>query len=85
MFKAVSRIVIVDDSLLMSKLLSAALEEAPDLEVAGVAADPYEAREIIKATNPDVITLYVEMPRMDGLEFLKKIWSWLPPRPPIQC
>ena len=78
MAEAPTRVVIVDDSALMRKLLSAALEEAPDLIVVGTASDPYEARAVIKATDPDVITLDVEMPKMDGLEFLRKIMELRP-------
>ena len=67
------RVLIVDDSVLMRKLLSAMLEEDPGIEVVGTAGDPLEARERIKALEPDVLTLDIEMPRMDGLSFLRKI------------
>ncbi|PWC38250.1 chemotaxis response regulator protein-glutamate methylesterase [Azospirillum sp. TSO22-1] len=72
------RVVIVDDSSLMREMLTAILEAEPGIEVAGAARDPYEARELIKTTNPDVITLDVEMPRMDGLSFLEKIMTLRP-------
>lgn len=72
------RVVIVDDSSLMREMLKAIISEEPGIEVVGVARDPYEAREVIKHTNPDVITLDVEMPRMDGLSFLEKIMTLRP-------
>ena len=64
------KVLIVDDSALMRALLTEIINGAPDLEVVGAAPDPIAAREMIKALNPDVLTLDVEMPRMDGLEFL---------------
>jgi len=72
------RVVIVDDSALMREMLKDILDREPGIEVVGVARDPFEAREIIKATNPDVITLDVEMPKMDGLSFLEKIMTLRP-------
>ncbi|MFD1625924.1 chemotaxis response regulator protein-glutamate methylesterase [Azospirillum griseum] len=72
------RVVIVDDSALMREMLKDMLAREPAIEVVGVARDPFEAREIIKATNPDVITLDVEMPKMDGLSFLEKIMTLRP-------
>jgi two-component system chemotaxis response regulator CheB len=72
------RVLIVDDSALMRQLLSSCLSADPDIEVVGTAADPIEAREKIKALNPDVITLDVEMPRMDGVTFLRKIMTLRP-------
>ncbi|MBP2313714.1 protein-glutamate methylesterase/protein-glutamine glutaminase [Azospirillum soli] len=72
------RVVIVDDSSLMREMLKSIISQEPGIEVAGVARDPYEAREVIKQTNPDVITLDVEMPRMDGLSFLEKIMTLRP-------
>ena len=72
------RVLIVDDSALIRQLLSTLLAEDPDIEVVGTAGDPYIARERIKALNPDVITLDVEMPNMDGLTFLRKIMSLRP-------
>ncbi|MBY0246624.1 MAG: chemotaxis response regulator protein-glutamate methylesterase [Nitrospiraceae bacterium] len=67
------RVLIVDDSALMRQVLTALLSKDPDVEVIGVAPDPYAAREKIKALNPDVLTLDVEMPKMDGLTFLEKL------------
>jgi two-component system chemotaxis response regulator CheB len=64
------RVLVVDDSALVRKLLAGLLASDPGLEVVGTAVDPYEAREKIKALNPDVLTLDVEMPRMDGVTFL---------------
>lgn len=72
------RAVVVDDSVLMRTMLRSALEADGDISVVGAARDPYEAREIIKQTNPTVITLDVEMPGMNGLEFLEKIMRLRP-------
>ena len=72
------RVVVVDDSLTMRGLISAVLNRDPEIEVVGTAADPIEARAAIKALNPDVITLDVEMPNMNGLEFLEKIMRLRP-------
>lgn len=72
------RVVVVDDSRLMREMLQSALTEAGDIIVVGAAADPHEAREIIRATNPDVITLDVEMPSMGGIEFLRRIMALRP-------
>ncbi len=72
------RVVIVADSALMRQLLTSCLSADPEIEVVGAAADPIEARDMIKALNPDVITLDVEMPRMDGVTFLRKIMTLRP-------
>ncbi len=72
------RVLIVDDSALMRSLLTEILSSAPDIEVVGSAQDPYVARERIKALNPDVLTLDVEMPRMDGLTFLRNLMRLRP-------
>jgi two-component system, chemotaxis family, protein-glutamate methylesterase/glutaminase len=72
------KVLIVDDSALMRALLTEVINGAPDLEVVGAAPDPIAAREMIKALNPDVLTLDVEMPRMDGLEFLTRIMRLRP-------
>jgi two-component system, chemotaxis family, protein-glutamate methylesterase/glutaminase len=72
------RVVVVDDSALMRKMISAMLSAEPDIEVVGIANDPFQAREQIKSMNPDVVTLDVEMPRMDGLTFLDKIMTLRP-------
>ena len=69
---------IVDDSAVMRQLLTSLLEADPDITVVGTAADPYIARERIKALNPDIVTLDVEMPNMDGLTFLRKIMALRP-------
>jgi len=66
-------VLIVDDSALVRKLLSEVLSSDPDIEVIGTAVDPYQAREKIKQLKPDVLTLDVEMPRMDGVTFLKNL------------
>ncbi len=67
------RVLIVDDSSLVRTLLTRALEEDPGLEVVGTAADPYEARDRILELRPDVMTLDVDMPRMNGIEFLRRL------------
>lgn len=69
---------IVDDSALVRQMLTAILSSDPDIEVVGVAPDPYVAREKIKALNPDVVTLDIEMPKMDGLGFLERIMALRP-------
>ena len=73
-----TKVLIVDDSALIRKLMTEILSSDPDIEVVGVAQNPYVAREKIKQLNPDVITLDVEMPRMDGLDFLEKIMRLRP-------
>ena len=72
------KVLIVDDSALVRKLLSEILGDHPDIEVVGVAQDPYIARDKIKQLNPDVLTLDVEMPRMDGLTFLRNLMRLRP-------
>ncbi|MBV8679247.1 MAG: chemotaxis response regulator protein-glutamate methylesterase [Aquitalea sp.] len=72
------RIVVVDDSALIRSLLTTIINEAPDMEVVATASDPIVARERIRETNPDMITLDVEMPRMDGLEFLRRLMRLRP-------
>lgn len=71
-------VLVVDDSPTMRGLISAALRRDPGIEVLGTAGDPLEAREAIKRLNPDVVTLDVEMPNMNGLEFLEKIMRLRP-------
>ena len=67
------RVLIVDDSALMRQVLASLLSKDPAIEVIGTAPDPFIAREKIKALHPDVLTLDVEMPKMDGLTFLEKL------------
>jgi two-component system chemotaxis response regulator CheB len=67
------KVLIVDDSALMRQLLTKILNSDPDLQVVGTASDPFIAREKIIALKPDVLTLDIEMPRMDGLTFLEKL------------
>jgi two-component system chemotaxis response regulator CheB len=74
------RVLIVDDSATMRGLISATLEKDPAIEVVGEASDPLEARKAIKTLDPDVITLDVEMPNMNGIEFLEKIMRLRPTR-----
>ncbi len=75
---AKTRVVVVDDSALVRSLLSAIIDRQPDMECVGAAADPLIAREMIRTLNPDVITLDVEMPRMDGIDFLAKLMRLRP-------
>jgi two-component system chemotaxis response regulator CheB len=72
------RVLIVDDSALVRKLLTEMLGSAYDIEVVGSAPDAYSAREKIKTLNPDVLTLDVEMPRMDGVTFLRNLMRLRP-------
>src|SRR6478736_677959 len=72
------RVLVVDDSVTMRSLIRATLHRDPEVEVVGQAGDALEARAAIKALNPDVITLDVEMPNMNGLEFLEKIMRLRP-------
>ena len=71
-------VVVVDDSALIRTVLTDILNADPAIHVLGTAADPLQARELIRATNPDVITLDVEMPKMDGISFLEKIMRLRP-------
>ena len=70
---AKTKVLIVDDSALIRQMLGEMLASDPDIEVVGSASDPYIAREKIKELRPDVLTLDIEMPRMDGLTFLKNL------------
>ncbi len=72
------RVVVVDDSALVRSLLTRLIDSQPDMECVGTANDPYHAREVIRSLDPDVITLDVEMPRMDGLDFLEKLMRLRP-------
>src|SRR3954452_1077130 len=72
------KILIVDDSAIVRKLLADALLEEKDMEVVGTAPDAFVARDKILALKPDVLTLDIEMPRMDGLTFLRKLMRYQP-------
>jgi two-component system, chemotaxis family, protein-glutamate methylesterase/glutaminase len=72
------RVLVVDDSALMRGLLTEMINSAPDMEVVGAAPDAPTAREMIKMLNPDVLTLDVQMPKMDGLEFLDRLMRLRP-------
>jgi two-component system chemotaxis response regulator CheB len=72
------RVLIIDDSLLIRKVLTEILNSSADIEVIGAAEDPLIAREMIKELNPDVLTLDIEMPRMDGITFLRNLMRLRP-------
>ncbi len=72
------KVVIVDDTRSIRALIRTMLEASPKIAVVGEASDPFEARELIRHLNPDVITLDVQMPRMDGLSFLKRLMALRP-------
>ena len=72
------RVLVVDDSAFVRQLLSEMLASDPLIEVVGAAPNPFVARDMIKTLNPDVLTLDIEMPRMDGLAFLEKIMALRP-------
>jgi two-component system chemotaxis response regulator CheB len=71
-------VVVVDDSALVRSLLAGIINRQPDMECVGAASDPIVAREMIRNQNPDVLTLDVEMPRMDGLDFLSRLMRLRP-------
>ncbi len=73
-----TKVLIVDDSALIRSVLREIVSEQSDMEVVGVAPDPLVARELIRQTNPDVLTLDVEMPKMDGLDFLERLMRLRP-------
>jgi two-component system chemotaxis response regulator CheB len=75
---AKTRVVVVDDSALVRSLLTEIINRQPDMTCVGAASDPIVAREMIRALNPDVITLDIEMPRMDGIDFLSKLMRLRP-------
>ncbi|MBL4666808.1 MAG: chemotaxis response regulator protein-glutamate methylesterase [Sneathiella sp.] len=72
------KVLIVDDSALIRQILTAMLSSDPGIEVVGAAPDPVTARQMIRTLNPDVLTLDIEMPKMDGIEFLEKIMALRP-------
>lgn len=72
------RVLIVDDSALIRRMMTEILSSDPSIEVVGTAIDPYDARKKIKRFNPDVLTLDVEMPRMDGVSFLRNLMRLRP-------
>lgn len=72
------RVLVVDDSAVVRKIFSSELTRDPEIEVVGTAPDPYIARDKIVELKPDVLTLDVEMPRMDGLTFLRKLMKYYP-------
>ncbi|UCD53635.1 MAG: chemotaxis response regulator protein-glutamate methylesterase [Phycisphaerales bacterium] len=73
-----TRVLVVDDSAIVRKILTQELGKHSEIEVVGTAPDPYIARDKIVALNPDVLTLDVEMPRMDGITFLRKLMKHRP-------
>jgi len=73
-----TKVLIVDDSALIRSLMTEIINSQPDMQVVAAAPDPLIARELIKQHNPDVLTLDVEMPKMDGLEFLEKLMRLRP-------
>jgi two-component system chemotaxis response regulator CheB len=73
-----TRVVVVDDSALVRSLLAEIINRQPDMQCIGAASDPFAAREMIRNLDPDVITLDVEMPRMDGLDFLSRLMRLRP-------
>ncbi len=72
------RVLCVDDSALMRNIISAVVNQQPDMEMVATAPDPITARELIKKFNPDVLTLDIDMPRMNGLEFLSRLMRLRP-------
>src|ERR1700761_3715916 len=78
------RVLIIDDSASVRQTLTGILSEDPDIEVMGAATDPFMAARKIQEEIPDVITLDVEMPRMDGITFLRKLMSQRP-IPVVMC
>jgi len=72
------RTLIIDDSQVIRTVLTEILSSSPLIEVVGTAEDPYIAREMIKQLNPDVLTLDIEMPRMDGITFLRNLMRLRP-------
>lgn len=73
-----TKVLVIDDSALIRSLLTEIINSQPDMTVVGAAPDPLIARDMIKQTNPDVLTLDVEMPKMDGLDFLERLMRLRP-------
>jgi len=73
-----TRVLVVDDSAVVRQIFSRELARDPELEVVGTAPDPYVARDLIVQKKPDVLTLDLEMPRMDGITFLRKLMHYYP-------
>jgi two-component system chemotaxis response regulator CheB len=78
------KVLIVDDSAVIRRLSSQILQRDPEIEVVGTAPDPYVARDLIVTRKPDVLTLDIEMPKMDGITFLKKLMHYYP-LPVVVC
>jgi two-component system chemotaxis response regulator CheB len=74
------KVLIVDDSAVIRKLLTKIVSSCSDMELVGTAPDPFAAREILVNQKPDVMTLDVEMPKMDGISFLEKVMQFMPTR-----
>ncbi len=72
------KVLVIDDSAIVRRILSETIAMESDMEVVGTAPDPYVARDKILALDPDVLTLDIDMPRMDGLTFLKKLMQYRP-------
>jgi two-component system chemotaxis response regulator CheB len=72
------RVLVIDDSAVVRTVLSRGLARDPSIEVVGAATDPYEARDMLVRLRPDVLTLDIEMPRMDGITFLEKMMAVMP-------
>ena len=75
---APTKVLIIDDSAVVRKIFSEELSRDPEIEVVGTAPDPFVARNRIVRLQPDVITLDIEMPRMDGITFLRKLMHYYP-------
>jgi two-component system chemotaxis response regulator CheB len=73
-----TRVLVIDDSHVIREVLTEILNSSPELDVVGTAEDPLIAREMIKQLNPDVLTLDIEMPRMDGITFLRNLMRLRP-------
>lgn len=72
------RVLIVDDSALVRSILKEGLGKDPRIQIVGTANDPYQARDLIIKHRPDILTLDVEMPRMDGVAFLRRLMPQFP-------